>query len=71
MGMPGKRPPSEAREVVIETCPERSAIFSGARVCPECGYIFVPQGKLIIANSGELIALNARKLIEGQETKLQ
>jgi superfamily II DNA or RNA helicase len=56
-----KRPPSEREEPKLLTCPECTATFTGVRVCPECGHVFVPKGKLIIANEGELIELDAKQ----------
>jgi superfamily II DNA or RNA helicase len=58
---PPKRPKGEKEEPKVLTCPECSCSFTGVRVCPECGYVFVPKGRLILANEGELIELHAKQ----------
>jgi superfamily II DNA or RNA helicase len=38
-------------------CPECSCCFTGARLCPECGYFFAPKGKEIQTLAGELVEI--------------
>ncbi len=40
-------------------CPECSAVFSGTRTCPECGYVLVPKGREVATLDGELIEIGA------------
>ena len=47
----------EKHEAKLLTCPECSATFSGARLCPECGYFFAPKGKEIETLDGELVEI--------------
>lgn len=37
------------------TCPACSCVYSGGRVCPECGHYIAPRGQLIRNIEGELI----------------
>jgi hypothetical protein len=39
------------------TCPECSCCFTGARLCPECGYFFAPKGKEVKTLDGELVEI--------------
>jgi superfamily II DNA or RNA helicase len=52
-----EKSPHEQREAKLLTCPECQAVFSGARLCPECGYFFAPQGKEVCTLDGELIEI--------------
>jgi hypothetical protein len=56
---------SERREVKQLTCPECSCVFSGARLCPECGYYFAPKGREIQTLDGELVEIGAH--FEGEQ----
>jgi superfamily II DNA or RNA helicase len=40
-------------------CPECGAVFSGTRICPECGYELKPKGRLVKNLDGELIEIGA------------
>jgi superfamily II DNA or RNA helicase len=40
-------------------CPECGAVFTGARICPECGYELVPKGREVATLDGELVEVGA------------
>jgi hypothetical protein len=47
----------ERGESKLLTCPECSCTFTGARLCPECGYFFAPKGKEIKTLDGQLVEI--------------
>ncbi len=47
---------TEGKEI---TCPECSFVYTGGRVCPECGYYIKPKGKQIRTLDGELVEVGA------------
>jgi DNA repair protein RadD len=55
---------AERHEAKRLTCPECSAVFAGARLCPECGYFFAPKGKEVCTLDGELIEIGAHLIPE-------
>jgi DNA repair protein RadD len=48
-------------------CPECAAVFTGTRLCPECGYFFAPKGKEIKTLAGELIEIGEHLKIEDRD----
>lgn len=61
------RPKGEAAELKQIDCPECSAVFSGTRTCPECGYYLAPKGKIVSTIDGELVEIGAARDEETQE----
>ena len=59
----------EKRESKNLTCPECACVFSGARLCPECGYFFAPVGKEVKTLDGQLIEIGTT-LTRDQQDKL-
>ena len=59
-----KREAAEAKRI---DCPECSAVFSGTRTCPECGYYLAPKGKLVETIDGELVEIGATRNEDEQE----
>jgi hypothetical protein len=57
----------ERREAKKLECPECSCAFSGARLCPECGYFFAPKGKEVTTLAGELIEIGEHLEPEEQD----
>jgi superfamily II DNA or RNA helicase len=51
--------PSLREESKQIDCPECSAVFSGTRTCPECGYVLVPKGREVKTMDGELVEIGA------------
>ena len=56
--------PGESRQI---ECPECSAVFSGTRTCPECGYYLAPKGKIVETIDGELVEIGASLAPEHQD----
>ena len=54
-----ERAAGERKEPEMLTCPECQCVFSGARLCPECGYFFAPVGKSVQTLVGELVELGS------------
>lgn len=52
----GRPEPTELRTI---TCADCSAVFSGSRVCPECGWSPKPQGRPVETIDGELVEIGA------------
>lgn len=59
--------PRESRETKQLTCPECQCAFSGARLCPECGYFFAPKGKEVATLDGQLIEIGETLDRESQD----
>ena len=57
----------ERREAKVLECPECHCTFSGARLCPECGYFFAPRGREIKTLEGELVEIGEHLEPEEQE----
>lgn len=60
----GKGATSERKQL---DCPECTAVFSGTRTCPECGFYLAPAGKLVEALDGELVEIGERLPVEDQD----
>lgn len=45
-------------------CPECSAVFTGSRTCPECGYYLAPVGRQVETIDGKLVEIGAGLLPE-------
>jgi superfamily II DNA or RNA helicase len=56
-----ERPAHEPKE-----CPQCHAVFQGTRVCPECGHVLRPVGKLVATRDGTLVEIGA-----GEEPDIQ
>ncbi len=52
------------------TCPDCQCVFTGSRVCPECGYYFAPKGREVQTLDGELVEIGAN-LPDDQQDRLQ
>ena len=50
-------PKRAATERTAKDCPKCHAVWVGAPVCPECGYILRPVGKLVRTLDGALVEL--------------
>ncbi len=59
--------PRERRESKLITCPQCAETFSGARLCPGCGYFFAPTGKEVETLAGELIEIGEHLEPEKQD----
>ena len=57
----------ERREAKQLTCPECACVFSGARLCPECGFFFAPRGREIETLEGELVEIGEHLEPEQQD----
>jgi DNA repair protein RadD len=52
-----KQSANQRGEAKMLTCPECSCVFTGARLCPECGFFFAPRGREIETLDGELVEI--------------
>jgi len=52
------------------TCPACQCVYSGGRVCPECGHYIAPKGKEIQTLDGELVEVGAH-LDDDEQARLQ
>jgi DNA repair protein RadD len=59
------KPPREPKE-----CPACHAVFQGTRVCPECGCVLRPAGKLVATIDGILVEIGAGEEPETQERQV-
>lgn len=60
--------PSKGRpQEKMLTCPECACLFTGARLCPECGYFFAPKGKEVQTLDGELVEVGEHLEREDQD----
>jgi hypothetical protein len=51
-------PPRGAREpAAAKECPECHAVFTGTATCPECGFTFMPKGRLVETLDGALVEI--------------
>lgn len=57
----------ERRESRLLVCPECSAAFAGARLCPECGYFFAPIGREVETLDGNLVEIGEHMADSDQE----
>jgi superfamily II DNA or RNA helicase len=57
----------ERRDAKQLNCPECACVFSGGRLCPECGYYFAPRGREIQTIEGELVEIGEHLDAEHQD----
>jgi superfamily II DNA or RNA helicase len=60
----------EAANGTDVTCPACSCVYSGGRVCPECGHYIAAKGKMIRTLDGDLVEVGSH-LSRNDATKLQ